>query len=156
MIEITGVLAKGIKKVVLTTGITSLKLHAVYFYFTTLKIFNVSSEKINYCKTIIKYCEKGNILELLKSVEVFFDKVDVDINSFFQYSSYDFGNGLISNIISIVNDDEINNFVRIKSFMFNNYFDNTLNNASVIINLNLVIKNYNLYKDFFQKGAFLI
>ncbi|MGV1126099.1 hypothetical protein, partial [Clostridium perfringens] len=41
MIEITGVLAKGIKKVVLTTGITSLKLHAVYFYFTTLKIFNV-------------------------------------------------------------------------------------------------------------------
>ncbi len=31
--------------------------------------------------------------------------------------------------------------------MFNNYFDNTLNNASVIINLNLVIKNYNLYKD---------
>ncbi len=50
---------------------------------TILKIFNVSSEKINYCKTIIKYCEKGNILELLKSVEVFFDKVDVDINSFF-------------------------------------------------------------------------
>ena len=114
---------------------------------TILKIFNVSSEKINYCKTIIKYCEKGNILELLKSMEVFFDRVDVDINSFFQYSSYDFGNGLISNIISIVNDEEINNFVRIKSYMFNNYFDNTLNNASVIINLNLVIKNYNLYKD---------
>ena len=114
---------------------------------TILKIFNVSSEKINYCKTIIKYCEKGNILELLKSMEMFLDRVDVDINSFFQYSSYDFGNGLISNIISIVNDEEINNFVRIKSYMFNNYFDNTLNNASVIINLNLVIKNYNLYKD---------
>ncbi len=80
-------------------------------------------------------------------MEVFLDRVDVDINSFFQYSSYDFGNGLISNIISIVNDEEINNFVRIKSYMFNNYFDNTLNNASVIINLNLVIKNYNLYKD---------
>lgn len=114
---------------------------------TILKIFNVSSEKINYCKTIIKYCKKGNILELLKSMEVFLDIVDVDIDSFFQYSSYDFGNGLISNIISIVNDEEINNFVRIKSYMFNNYFDNTLNNASVIINLNLVIKNYNLYKD---------
>ena len=117
---------------------------------TILKIFNVSSEKINYCKTIIKYCEKGNILELLRSMEVFFDRVDVDINSFFQYSSYDFGNGLISNIISIVNDEEINNFVRIKSYMFNNYFDNTLNNASVIINLNLVIKNYNLYKDLLE------
>lgn len=114
---------------------------------TILKIFNVSSEKINYCKTIIKYGKEGNILELLKSMEVFLDRVDVDIDSFFQYSSYDFGNGLISNIISIVNDDEINNFVRIKSYMFNNYFDNTLNNASVIINLNLVIKNYNLYKD---------
>lgn len=114
---------------------------------TILKIFNVSSEKINYCKTIIKYCEKGNILELLNSMEMFFDSVEVDINSFFQYSSYDFGNGLISNIISIVNDEEINNFVRIKNYMFNNYFDNTLNNAAVIINLNLVIKNYNLYKD---------
>lgn len=114
---------------------------------TILKIFNVSSEKINYCKTIIKYCEKGNILELLKSMEMFFDSVEVDINSFFQYGSYDFGNGLISSIISIVNDGEINNFVRIKNYMFNNYFDNTLNNASVIINLNLVIKNYNLYKD---------
>ena len=114
---------------------------------TVLKIFNVSSEKINYCKTIIRYCEKGNILELLKSMEMFFDMVEVDINSFFQYGSYDFGNGLISNIINIVNDEEINNFVRIKNYMFNNYFDNTLNNASVIINLNLVIKNYTLYKD---------
>lgn len=61
-----------------------IRIHFCYEYANTiLKIFNVSSEKINYCKTIIKYCKKGNILELLKSMEVFLDRVDVDIDSFF-------------------------------------------------------------------------
>lgn len=114
---------------------------------TILKIFNISSEKIDYCKTIIKYCDKGNILDLLRNMEEFFDRVEIDINLFFQYSSYDFGNNIIGNIIDIINDNEIDSFVMIKNYLFNNYFDSTLNNASVIINLNLVIKNYNLYKD---------
>lgn len=41
-------------------------------------------------------------------------------------------------------DDLIN---KLNNGSVNKYFDNTLNNASVIINLNLLIKNYNLYKD---------
>ena len=114
---------------------------------TILKIFNISSEKIDYCKTIIKYCDKGNILDLLRNMEEFFDRVEIDINLFFQYSSYDFGNNIIGNIIDIINDNEIDSFVMIKNYLFNNYFDSTLNNANLIVNLNIIIKNYKLYKD---------
>ena len=114
---------------------------------TILKIFNVSSEKINYCKSIIKYCNKGNVLELLNNIEYFFNKINIDINTFFQYGSHEFDNNIIGKIIDIVSNNEINNFLRIKDYFFNNYFDNTLNNATLVMNLNTIIKNYTLYKE---------
>ena len=111
------------------------------------KIFNVSNEKINYCSIIIKYSNGRNIFELLRNIEEFFSKIEMDIALFFQYGSYEFGNKLIDNIIEINNNNEINDFINVKKYLFDNYFDNTLNNATMIINLNLVIKNYNLYKN---------
>lgn len=111
------------------------------------KIFDVSDEKINYCSIIIKYSNGRNIFELLRNIEEFFNKIEMDISLFFQYGSYEFGNKLIDNIIEINNNNEINDFINVKKYLFDNYFDNTLNNATMIINLNLVIKNYNLYKN---------
>ena len=111
------------------------------------KIFDVSDEKINYCSIIIKYSNGRNIFELLRNIEEFFSKIEMDIGLFFQYGSYEFGNKLIDNIIEINNNNEINDFINVKKYLFDNYFDNTLNNATMIINLNLVIKNYSLYKN---------
>ncbi len=111
------------------------------------KIFDVSDEKINYCSIIIKYSNGRNIFELLRNIEEFFSKIEIDIGLFFQYGSYEFGNKLIDNIIEINNNNEINDFINVKKYLFDNYFDNTLNNATMIINLNLVIKNYSLYKN---------
>lgn len=111
------------------------------------KIFDVSDEKINYCSIIIKYSNGRNIFELLRNIEEFFNKIEMDISLFFQYGSYEFGNKLIDNIIEINNNNEINDFINVKKYLFDNYFNNTLNNATMIINLNLIIKNYNLYKN---------
>lgn len=55
------------------------------------KIFDVSDEKINYCSIIIKYSNGRNIFELLRNIEEFFNKIEMDISLFFQYGSYEFG-----------------------------------------------------------------
>lgn len=143
--EILNKYDKNILKEFLNSDGTSKNGFIVNIQNTILKMFGVSSEKINYCKTIAKYCISENMLDILKKLELFFDSIDMSIEMFFQYSSYDFCNNLIGDIIYIVNNNEINNFIKVKNYLFSNYFDNDFNNASLIINLNMIIKNYRIY-----------
>lgn len=112
-----------------------------------LKMFNISDDRLEYCKVLLKYCKYDNVFDLINKIELFFDMVDINIGIFFQYSSYMFNNNLIDDIIDIVNDNELSDFIIVKNYFFNNYYSNTFNSANNIINFNSLIKNYKLYKN---------
>ena len=119
-----------------------------YIKLSIFKILGISGERLDYVKIILSRVSRGNPIELLKRLELFLGYVGIDLKLFFQYGSYILDDELwISSINDIMENNELNSFISVKNYLFDNYYDNRIGSATNIINFNDMVRNYTLYKE---------
>lgn len=115
---------------------------------TFLKKFNLKKEDVDFINEVIKYYKNNKyvFINSIDKIKSFLNDNNIDQNKFFQYainSHYDW----LNDIISIVENDNIQSFVMVKDYFFTNYFFETENYNNIINNFNMILKNFNKYPE---------
>lgn len=81
-------------------------------------------------------------------IEKLFSILNVNFQKFLQYGggSKRYSNWL-NNIVSVIKNQDTLSFIKVKDYLFNNFYDNTSNDVKIISNLLEVINSFSLYKD---------
>ncbi len=106
----------------------------------------ISDYEVKIAKIVMDCCNRSDVLNTVNNLEKFFNGINIDIEVFLQYGCYALKDHFIDNIVSIIDKDEIDNFNKVKDYLFKYYYYQDYSGANLIKNLNVIIENYNSYR----------
>ena len=116
-----------------------------------LESLNIKDIDLNIVLDLLKTGDSKLILDNFSKIKDFITSANISFESFIQYGSgSQKHSNWLENIINIINTDQINDFLKVKDYLFNNYYsdDNEKENTVYIINNFLeVIENFEKYKE---------
>ncbi len=124
---------------------------SAYVKKVILEKFNIKEKDVEICLQLIDGNNAQILLKNYNNITDFINKNNINLQAFLQYGSgsIKYANWL-DNIIKIIDNNQIKEFIKCKDYFFNNYYDglNEKENTVYVINsfLNL-IENFNKYNE---------
>ena len=116
-----------------------------------LESLDIKDIDVNVCLELLKIGNSKLILSNFTKIKSFIEKSNISFESFIQYGSgSQKHNNWLENIIDIINNDQIKDFMVCKNYFFNYYYDDDKekeNTVYTISNYLELLENYNKYKD---------
>ena len=118
-----------------------------------LESLNIKDIDLNVCLDLLKTGDSKLILENFSKIRDFISKSNISFESFIQYGSGSQKHkDWLNNIINIVENNEINDFINCKEYFFNNYYSEDKekeNTVYIISNYLELLDNYEKYKELY-------
>lgn len=116
-----------------------------------LESLNIKDIDLNVVLDLLKTGDSKLILDNFSRIKDFITSANISFESFIQYGSGSQKHSKwLEEIINIINNDQINDFLKVKNYFFNNYYsdDNEKENTVYTINNFLeIIENFEKYKE---------
>lgn len=116
-----------------------------------LESLNIKDIDLNIVLDLLKTGDSKLVLDNLNKIKEFITSANISFESFIQYGSGSQKHrNWLENIINIINTNQVNDFLKVKDYLFNNYYSdyNENENTVYIINNFLeVIENFEKYKE---------
>ena len=110
--------------------------------------FNISEQEANNCLCLISITDPKIVLENYETIKELITSMDINFQSFLQYGSGSTKHSnWLTNLINIINNNEVEEFKQCKNYFFKNYYEQEENTVYTITSFLELIDNFNKYKE---------